>query len=638
MLGLYHPGKIYDIVINMKTAQKKTPYLVLILALFFSIIPFPAFAASEDFGITTDTEISYTTGNSYVTVENTYTREVFNSSYYYPASGEKIFHIPDYPGATEEEIVAERAFKTESISVTSNTGKSINYTLEELDSGSGMYVKIPNYKQTTTSSPYEIVFTYDTHDYVHKAGDWVNITAPALPEDIEFEKTDDSAKTTTLYDYNLDIVVDENISELAKIYPTKYTEDSINKKTHYSFNAVDRIGNSVYLEFGTSQVFKFELEYTTPKTDNLIPSNYSNILKSLSTNIYEISLPREFAETNQQVMFSSISPTPKSLSRDTEGNLIATFEVPANEESKIAVEGYVWVEQNSLENTEDLPVINYQNYLEEVNSSDFLQKYLTASTYWEINDSLIQESANELKNYQTDLIELIKTDYQFVNEKLEYDNTKATSENERIGAKAALEGGPAVCMEYADLMIALLRAQGVPARAALGYANLEEFTYADDDQVRHQWVQVWLPDYGWFSVDPTYESSNMKLGADINRILWETFNGDSLSNIKVYSADRLEALDSEGYKVKIYAVDEPDTAGLMSYLDLVPDQSYESIDDLPIADEYSALSWINTFLKATTIGKALIITGPILLGLVLITLVITLIKVVTKKIRRKKTT
>ncbi len=66
-------------------------------------------------------------------------------------------------------------------------------------------------------------------------------------------------------------------------------------------------------------------------------------------------------------------------------------------------------------------------------------------------------------------------------------------------------------MEYADSMIALLRAQGIPARAALGYANIRD---TERIQVRHQWVQIWIPDHGWFSIDPTFESKNQKNGTN----------------------------------------------------------------------------------------------------------------------------
>lgn len=620
----------------MKNALNKLTVILGAILLILLALPLSSRADSTDFSISTDTEISYTTGERHVTVENTYIREVHNRSYYYPASGEKVFHLPDLPSTSEEEIVIERKYKKDSLTVKNVFGKVINYTVEELDSGSGMYVKIPNYKQTTYSSQYDLVMTYQTHDYINKAMDWISITAPALPEDIEFEKTEDKANTLTEYSYGLDIVIDKEIAPLAKIYPAKYSIDTRNDHTYYSFSTVDRIGNSASLEFGIKQIFKFELEYTTPKTDNLIPEEYSKVLKSLSTNIYEISLPREFAETNQTVMFSKVSPEPKNLTRDSEGNLIATFEVPANQESKILVEGYIWVEQPSLEEDFSLPSLKDSEYLEEVKGNTFLQKYLLASKYWEVNDSLIKQEADTLASYQTDLIDLIKSDYQFVNDSLEYDTSKATSENERIGAKAALEGGDAVCMEYADLMVALLRAQGIPARAALGYANIEEKAYSEDDQVRHQWVQVWLPDYGWISIDPTFESSNMKIGPEIERVLWETFNGDSLSNIRVFSADRIDALDSSGYKIKIYAVEEPSVDGLLSYMDLVPDMDYESVEDLPVTDEYNALGWLNTFLKATTVGKALIITGPVILGLIVVTLGIVTVKVVIKKAKQKK--
>ena len=53
---------------------------------------------------------TYTTGNDSVTVQYTYKRTVENSSFYYPASGEKVFHIPDIQNKTDEEVKIERKF------------------------------------------------------------------------------------------------------------------------------------------------------------------------------------------------------------------------------------------------------------------------------------------------------------------------------------------------------------------------------------------------------------------------------------------------------------------------------------------------------------------------------------------------
>src|SRR5262249_41211638 len=61
-----------------------------------------------------------------------------------------------------------------------------------------------------------------------------------------------------------------------------------------------------------------------------------------------------------------------------------------------------------------------------------------------------------------------------------------------------LEKGKGVCQDFTHLMIAVLRAFGVPARYVSGY-----IPRAHTDWQSHAWCEVWLPDLGWLGVDPT---------------------------------------------------------------------------------------------------------------------------------------
>ncbi len=585
-------------------------------------------ASDEDFVIDTKTQVIYNTGDNFATVITEYIRTVKNSTYYFPETGEKTFHIPDISGAQEEDIETERKYKLETLTVRDTKGNNVNYSIEQKDPGQGLYVTVPNYKSTTSASPYHIVMEYKTHDYVLRIGDFVNIVGTSLPSDTLFERRDQENGTLTIFNYYFTITVDNNIPPLAKGFP-EYTRTEKEEKINFEFKQTDRIENSPSLEFGTSVLYKFEVEYVTPQTDSFIPEKYSSVFKALSTNIYELSLPREFSETNQRVYFESVSPLPKDIYRDTEGNIIAMFEVPANQESIIKIVGYISVKQDELREDWDFFDMPYENYLEEIKGSEYIGRYLGSTKYWLVNDDLIKQEANTLKEGQETLLDIIRANYQYINEKLEYDQDKATSENERIGAKEALLGGPSVCMEYADVMISLLRAQGIPSRAAIGYANLRET--APNEQVRHQWVQIWVPEYGWLSVDPTFESRNMKIGQMVDRVLWEVFNDDSLSNIRIYSANNIIDLTTEGFTLNVYgATDDVDLDKLKSYTDLV------SKEEIREASSPNISSVISTILKTTTLGKALLVTVPILLVLVVLTILISSISYLIKKQKRKK--
>ena len=150
------------------------------------------------------------------------------------------------------------------------------------------------------------------------------------------------------------------------------------------------------------------------------------------------------------------------------------------------------------------------------------------------------EIANSLLVDKTSVIDIIKADYNYVIDKFTYSEEKVANEdsNIRIGALAAINGGPTVCMEYADTLITLLRAQGIPARSVIGYDT--ENTYYNklfQEQVdkyhrpiSHQWVQAYIPDYGWLSIDPTWGDSDGKwtsreyIGPDLDHVLWLTDN------------------------------------------------------------------------------------------------------------------
>ncbi len=63
------------------------------------------------------------------------------------------------------------------------------------------------------------------------------------------------------------------------------------------------------------------------------------------------------------------------------------------------------------------------------------------------------------------------------------------------------------CDYYASAMAAMLRSQGIPARAASGYAegtyDPEIGTYLVTERDAHTWVEVYFPQYGWIEFEPT---------------------------------------------------------------------------------------------------------------------------------------
>ena len=73
-----------------------------------------------------------------------------------------------------------------------------------------------------------------------------------------------------------------------------------------------------------------------------------------------------------------------------------------------------------------------------------------------------------------------------------------------------IEKGTGICFDYASLMTAMLRSQGIPAKLEVGYSG----------QAYHAWISVYLTETGWVDniisfdgkswslMDPTLAASN----------------------------------------------------------------------------------------------------------------------------------
>ena len=63
------------------------------------------------------------------------------------------------------------------------------------------------------------------------------------------------------------------------------------------------------------------------------------------------------------------------------------------------------------------------------------------------------------------------------------------------------------CDYYASAMVVLARAAGIPARLAVGYLggtyDLENDSYVITADQAHSWVEVYFPEYGWVTFEPT---------------------------------------------------------------------------------------------------------------------------------------
>ena len=105
--------------------------------------------------------------------------------------------------------------------------------------------------------------------------------------------------------------------------------------------------------------------------------------------------------------------------------------------------------------------------------------------------------ARELSQSKSSVCQQVRAFYDYIDNKLVYGYN-----GNNWGAQAALGPMGADCSEYTDLLVALSRAQGIPARYFEGLLYLDQNTGAAA-KVEHAWPDVYMPGAGWVALDPT---------------------------------------------------------------------------------------------------------------------------------------
>lgn len=140
-----------------------------------------------------------------------------------------------------------------------------------------------------------------------------------------------------------------------------------------------------------------------------------------------------------------------------------------------------------------------------------VQQYLKSSPFIESDNELIIKKSNEIVGNEANPYLKAKKIYDFVYMYMDYDIHKGNN-----SALEALDTKVGVCEDYARLMVALLRAQEIPARTVGGLAfDFKENTTVDAASSSHMWVEFYLNNYGWIPADPTIVFSGEKEIVDI---------------------------------------------------------------------------------------------------------------------------
>jgi transglutaminase-like putative cysteine protease len=188
----------------------------------------------------------------------------------------------------------------------------------------------------------------------------------------------------------------------------------------------------------------------------------------------------------QEVRSMEASPNAYKLVVDEFGNRYAEFDFsnqPAGTTQTIKIDYRVTV--NEL--TYDLS--SCQGELPQ----DFIQPEL----HIESANPQITALAGELSQGKGSVCQQVRAFYDYIGNELVYTNNGLN-----WGAQAALGPMGADCTEYADLLVALSRAKGIPARYFEGLLYLDKGTDAIA-KIEHAWPDTYMPAIGWVALDPT---------------------------------------------------------------------------------------------------------------------------------------
>ena len=133
-------------------------------------------------------------------------------------------------------------------------------------------------------------------------------------------------------------------------------------------------------------------------------------------------------------------------------------------------------------------------------------------TLWYTADMKAVKLAEELSGESADDLDFVGRVYEYVTRHIVYDEVFAASApvNYIPDVDQVLESGKGICMDYAALMTAMLRSQGIPAKMDIGYSG----------DAYHAWLSVYIKEKGWVDdviyfdgsswslMDPTIGASN----------------------------------------------------------------------------------------------------------------------------------
>ncbi len=142
-------------------------------------------------------------------------------------------------------------------------------------------------------------------------------------------------------------------------------------------------------------------------------------------------------------------------------------------------------------------IVNELAYDLSICTGQLLEEFIQPELHIESDNPQIVALAANLSREKATVCQQVRAFYDYIGSTLVY-----TYNGENWGAQATLGPMGADCTEYTDLLVALSRARGIPARYFDGLLYLDKST-ASLAQMEHAWPDIYMPSIGWVAMDPT---------------------------------------------------------------------------------------------------------------------------------------
>ena len=128
--------------------------------------------------------------------------------------------------------------------------------------------------------------------------------------------------------------------------------------------------------------------------------------------------------------------------------------------------------------------------------------YPNAYVDFNANSNAVKKGQELAASANTD-IEVVQNVYHYIINNITYDDHKAATVQSGYIPKVddTLKTGTGICFDYASLMGAMLRSQGIPTRLEIGYAGTEY----------HAWISVYTDETGWIDKIIQFDGSKWTL-------------------------------------------------------------------------------------------------------------------------------